>query len=248
VGEYRELEPPPALREHLACLWYQHVPRDEPPWRQRVLPDACIDIVWEAGGAPHVAGPDTRPVVVDMAAGTLFAGARFRPGRAPDFLGVAAHELRDDQPELGAVWGEAAARRLTESDAVGSPAAMLGVLRSEVEARLQSLRERDAGTRAALAWAGGTAGLARLGADLDLGDRQVRRRVEERFGYGPAILRRVLRLQRLLALAARLRGSPLAELALAAGYSDQAHMTRECGRLAGLSPVRLLAEWLPSPR
>ena len=247
MGEYRELEPPPALREHLACVWYQSVRNDEPPWQQRILPDACIDIVWEAGAAPRVAGPDTRPVVVDMAAGALFAGARFRPGRAPDFLGVAAHELRDTQPELAAVWGEAAARRLAESDAAGSPGPMLHVLLAEVEARLGSLREPGAATRAALAWAGGTAALARLGAELDLGDRQVRRRVEERFGYGPVILRRVLRLQRLLALAAQLRGSPLAELALATGYADQAHMTRECGLLAGLSPVRLLADWLPSP-
>jgi AraC-like DNA-binding protein len=86
----------------------------------------------------------------------------------------------------------------------------------------------------------------RLGADLHLGDRQLRRRVEERFGYGPAVLRRVLRLQRLLALAARHRGS-LADLALASGYADQAHMTRECRRLTGLSPVRLFAEWLPTP-
>lgn len=31
---------------------------------------------------------------------------------------------------------------------------------------------------------------------------------------------------------------PWAELALEAGYSDQAHLTREFGELAGLSPVQ----------
>jgi AraC-like DNA-binding protein len=33
----------------------------------------------------------------------------------------------------------------------------------------------------------------------------------------------------------------LARLALEAGYADQAHLTRECSRLAGLPPAALLA-------
>jgi AraC-like DNA-binding protein len=243
MGEYLELEPPPALRDHVRCFWYQTVAADEPPLAQRVLPDACIDVVWPAGGAPLVAGPDTGPQLAPLAPGEIIVGARFLPGRGPDLLGVAAHELRDAQPELAALWGEAAARRLRESDAAGSVERMLAELEAEVAARPIRVRDGDA-RRAALAWARTTASLERLGADLRLGDRQVRRRVEERFGYGPAVLRRVLRLQRLLGLAARRRG-PLADLALAAGYADQAHMTRECQRLAGLSPVKLLAQWLP---
>jgi len=245
MGQYRELEPIPGLREHLSCVWYQAVGADEPSLQQRVLPDACIDIVWQAGHSPNIAGPDTGPVLAVLGAGGILVGARFRPGRAPDVLGVAADELRDAQPELGAIWGDATARRLAESDATGSVGAMLRELQAQILATAAAARDGDV-RRATLAWARGRAGLDRLGAELHLGHRQLRRRVEERFGYGPAVLRRVLRLQRLLALAARHRGS-LADLALAAGYADQAHMTRECQRLAGLSPVRLLAWWLPTP-
>jgi len=242
---YRELEPRPSLREHLACVWYQTVGDGEPARVQRVLPDACIDLVWEARGGPSIAGPDTGPVLASLAPGTMIAGARFRPGRGPDVLGVAAHELRDHQPELAAVWGDAAVRRLRESDAAGSLPAMLDLLQREVEARLAPARPADRLAPAALAWARGRRELPRLVADLGIGERQLRRRVEERFGYGPAVLRRVLRLQRLLALAARHPWS-LSELALAAGYADQAHMTRECQRLAGLSPGRLLGERPPN--
>ena len=245
MGEYRELEPVPALREHMRCVWYRSVGSEQPARLQRVLPDACIDIVWQAGEAPHVAGPDTGPVLAELSPGTVIVGARFRPGRAPDFLGVAAHELRDAQPELAGIWGEAAARRLRESGVTGSVEGMVGVLQDEIEARVGFARDGHA-RRAALAWARGRASLEQLGAELHLGHRQLRRRVEERFGYGPAVLRRVLRLQRLLALGARHDGS-LADLALAAGYADQAHMTRECRRLAGLSPVSLLEWWLPTP-
>jgi AraC-like DNA-binding protein len=245
MGVYRELTPPPQLEDDLACLWYQAVDAGEPALRQRVLPDGCIDIVWAAGGGAFVAGPDTGAVLVDLAPGALIVGARFRPGRGPDPLGVAAHELTDVQPDLAAVWGAAAVRRLGDSDAHGSPARMLAVLGAELLARPERARPVDPCVPAGLVWARGRAALPRLSDELGLGERQLRRRFDERFGYGPAVLRRVLRLQRLLALAARERWS-LAALALAAGYADQAHMTRECQRLAGLSPARLLADRLPT--
>src|SRR5215831_10225350 len=158
MGEYWELEPVPALREHLRCVWYRSVGSDQPARLQRVLPDACIDIVWQAGEAPLIAGPDTGPVLAELAPGRVIVGARFRPGRAPDFLGVAAHELRDAQPELAAIWGEAAARRLFECDATGSPAGMLRTLEAEVQARAGRVREGVV-PPAALAWARGRAGL-----------------------------------------------------------------------------------------
>jgi AraC-like DNA-binding protein len=236
---YQELEARPALRDRLLCVWYRTVAPDEATRTSRVLPDACVDVVWPAHGTPLVAGPDTGPYLTHLAPGAT-VGARFRPGRAPDLLGVPAHALRDSRPELAAIWGDGAARRLGESDAVGSIPGMLEAIQDEVERRLPGARRPDPSAPAALAWARGRAGLARLGAELDLGERQLRRRVEERFGYGPAVLRRVLRLQRLLELGAQREWS-LAELALAAGYADQAHMTRECRRLAGLSPGSLLA-------
>ena len=59
----------------------------------------------------------------------------------------------------------------------------------------------------------------------------------------PKTLQRVLRLQRLLALACRRPERPaLAALAAAAGYADQAHMTRELGALAERTPGALLGD------
>jgi len=84
--------------------------------------------------------------------------------------------------------------------------------------------------------------VADLPALIGLGERQLRRRFQVAVGYEPKRLARILRLQRLLALAGRTpagRGR-LAALALAAGYADQAHMARECATLAGLAPGLLL--------
>ena len=89
-------------------------------------------------------------------------------------------------------------------------------------------------------------GVGGLGAALGLGDRQLRRRFLAAVGYGPKTLARVLRFQRLLGLLDGSDGSAwgpsLAAAATEAGYADQAHMTTECTRLAGLAPTALLAE------
>ena len=72
--------------------------------------------------------------------------------------------------------------------------------------------------------------------------RQLQRRISDAVGYGPKMLQRVLRFRRLQALPP----APLVELALDAGYADQAHMTAEVTRLAGISPVRFLKDRTPT--
>jgi AraC-like DNA-binding protein len=61
------------------------------------------------------------------------------------------------------------------------------------------------------------------------------------FGYGPAVLARMLRLRRLLQLArSPQRPLRLAELAATAGYSDQQHLAHEVRAIMGTTPTRLL--------
>jgi hypothetical protein len=67
-----------------------------------------------------------------------------------------------------------------------------------------------------------------------VGERRLRRRFVQAVGYGPATYLRVARFQRAVALASRVPG--LAALAAAAGYSDQAHLSRDCRALTGLTP------------
>ena len=76
--------------------------------------------------------------------------------------------------------------------------------------------------------------------DLGLSERQLHRRCVAAVGYGPVLLRRVLRFRRFVS---RIDADPaaddLAGLAAEAGYADQAHLTRESRELAGLPPAAL---------
>jgi AraC-like DNA-binding protein len=75
---------------------------------------------------------------------------------------------------------------------------------------------------------------------LGLSERQLRRRFDTAVGYGPKTLHRVLRFRRVLAqLSQTGPATDLADLAVRAGYADQAHLTRETTRLAGRPPAAL---------
>ena len=76
--------------------------------------------------------------------------------------------------------------------------------------------------------------------EVGLSERQLRRRCHAAAGYGPKTLQRVLRFQRFVRmLDAAARPLDLAAAAAQAGYADQAHLTRECGALSGLTPAAL---------
>jgi AraC-like DNA-binding protein len=80
---------------------------------------------------------------------------------------------------------------------------------------------------------------------IGLSERQLRRRCHEAVGYGPKTLQRVLRFRRFVAQIDAAAGPPhgpardLATIAAKVGYADQAHLTRECRALAGLTPAAL---------
>ena len=248
---YREWAPPPALAPWVRRVWELTVPGPSGPGR--VLPDGCMDIV-VLGGTLLVAGPDTGPVPIARRAGETVTGVRFHPGAGPAVLGPRASELRDARVPLDAVWGRDG-RELEERVVAASPAAGLAVLQAQLLARLGAASLPDPMVAAAVHLLEGHPALpgrvGALGIALGLGERQLRRRFQAAVGYGPKTLARVLRFQRLLELLDRAgpdspggaRGRPsLAAAAVDAGYADQAHMTTECTRLAGLAPTALLVE------
>jgi hypothetical protein len=82
----------------------------------------------------------------------------------------------------------------------------------------------------------GTAAVThRLSESLQLGERTIRWRRHEFFGYGPKTLDRILRFQQFLDVVPRHASADLAHLAMNARYPDQPHLIREARDLACLT-------------
>ncbi|MCV3208259.1 helix-turn-helix domain-containing protein [Mesorhizobium sp. YC-39] len=244
IGDYREFNPPAALEGHFQCVWSNAV-RPDGGGPSAVVPDGCVDITW-INGELVVAGPDVAVAISTLTPGCTVIGARFRPGAASRWLGLPMSEIVGGRVPLSHFWGTLAreiAQRIGDasSTAEGMRAmqAALSKLAPDVEPpppdmgfAFNALKTESAGR-----------GMAVILDRLDVSPRTLRRRCQEAFGYGPKTLDRILRFQRFLNLARQSGGERLAGLAFEAGYSDQAHLTREVRRLSGFSPATVLRQY-----
>jgi AraC-like DNA-binding protein len=162
-------------------------------------------------------------------------GARFLPGAGGSALGHPLDDLLDAQVSLAELRPELDAEL---------PAALVPTVALErvaaIAARLAAAGPPDPAIRAAAGILGDPrARLRTLAGDLGLSERQLRRRCHAAVGYGPKTLQRVLRFRRFVREVDVEQACDLARTALEAGYADQAHLSRECMRLAGLAPGAL---------
>jgi AraC-like DNA-binding protein len=226
---YREYAPP---IDSLDCLWVRVVPADGAAIR--VMPDACSDLIWRAGHGAFVAGPDTSAWLSTAAAGSVLVGARFRPGVGGPALGFPLSELLNQRVDLGELHPRLAEQLPPDLSADAA-------LERVAAAATELARSPDPAMRAAVRRLDDPrARVESLAGELGFSERQLRRRFHAAVGYGPKTLQRVLRFRRFLARAEA--GDDLARAALDAGYADQAHLTRDCARLSGLTPARLTDE------
>jgi AraC-like DNA-binding protein len=246
VGQsYRERPPASALAGQVSCVWVQSVASGSPPLAHRTVPNGSAEIHAVVGSAVQVTGPRLSPTVTAIAPGTTVVGIRLRPGAAYPLLSVPASELAGRQVGLGELWGrdgDLLAERLAEAGSAAAAARLLeGALRPAGAAPDPLV---TAAVRMLGPWRAGS--VSEVAAALGVSTRHLRRRCLHTVGYGAKTIHRILRFQGFLALAGvdtKAHGEAgLARLAADAGYADQAHLTRDCGRLAGLTPRAFLAE------
>lgn len=240
--DYREFAPSPPLDPFVECSWERRAPAVEAP-TTRVLPDGCADLLWRSGEL-IVAGPDTESWLSPLRSGETVVGVRLRPGIAGSVLGLPASELRNLRPTVEDVWSRSGAELEERVSEAEDRRRRRGLLEAAVAKRLAAAERPDrlvlAATRR-LGFPGSR--VSRLSDDLGVSERQLLRRFNRAVGYGPKTLDRVLRFQRFRSRATLVGGGDegLARVAAELGYSDQAHLTRDCVRLSGQTPTRLLA-------
>lgn len=232
---------PPSDRRIIDALWeHQGAAR-----AHRILPDGCMDFLFDlTTGEARVIGAMTRAKVVSLSEGAHAFGIRFRPGAAFRYLDERAAAFLDEAPELALFRRGVFARlgpRLAEARSHAERARIVTTALGEPGARHRpgdarvgravSLIERSAGritTRA-------------VAAEVGVGERQLERLFAEQVGHGPKLFARVVRLHHAVGLASRARFRQ-AELAAAAGFSDEPHLLREFRELAGVTPRALAGE------
>ena len=240
---YREYVPPASLAHAVSCLWVGVTPAAGAP-PTRVLPDACTDLIWRAGSGVTLAGPDTGPVLAPVPPGTVLAGVRFRPGAGGAALGLPLSALLDQQLDPDSVrsglpGGRGASLAAQVHGELAPEQAVHRLVRLTGE-MVTSAPPDPLVAEAAQQLSRPGARVGPVARQLGISERQLHRRCVAAVGYGPVLLRRVLRFRRVVSrIDAGGALDDLARLAAVTGYADQAHLTRESRDLAGLAPVAL---------
>ncbi|MDH5833451.1 helix-turn-helix domain-containing protein [Luteimonas kalidii] len=245
------LPPCPRLRPYVSILWAGARPAAS--GRECALPSGEMHIAIRLQGGPVrvydgpvsastqctgvalVAGLRMEPYWKDADAATQSVGVQLRPGAAGALFGVSATEFADSHVELEAAWGADGPRLHDALHDTRDPRARLAALESALLARLRP-RDMHPAVAGALASMHAAPAAGRLPDVAGISERHFIARFREATGLSP---KRYARLRRFRALLQALRagsGRPLAEMALAAGYSDQAHCSREFRAFAGTSP------------
>lgn len=212
---------------------------------QRSVPHGGAEIRCVLGEEPRLLGPLTAAAHLHIPAGGTVVGIRLRPGVVGRLAGLPADELTDVDVAGTDLWRDM--NRLTDTlgDAP-TPHAALDLLQRFVgHAVGEPDPVVDEAVRRLMPWrAGGPAALPAL---LSISERQLRRRCHAAVGMGPKELQRMLRFHgftaRVQAAVDRAEPGDLARWAVDAGYHDQAHLTRECRRIAGVTPGEFLAQY-----
>lgn len=207
----------------------------------RWLPDGRTRLVLrvhaDGGGDLCVAGPRTRamfkqPHVARAVVIQLGAGHTAQ-------LGVDAHELTDRIVDLEAMWGASGRALYQALRVLDAPSIAASIADAVARRAADEPASARLARRAAQLLDNAELRVGQVAAELGVTARHLRRAFHEHVGIGPKEFARAARLQRVLRIAATSRD--WSQIAVAAGYYDQAHLIAEFRALVGVTPVAFLA-------
>lgn len=254
--------PPPLGRFVESITYYRGLVSDHA--REKLLPDGIVHIVVDLTDTPKkryqsadgigitefreswVSGAHDRFIVIGAETGSSMLVIAFRPGGAYPFLGLPLDVITNSVLPLDSVVGPASARGLRDRiletpDADGK----IDVAQEWLTARCRDLAfDRSVHHMTARLHAGGRTGVAGLMGETGYTQRHVSALFRRWVGLSPKQFHRLRRFAGLREFIARdhfdwrmgPRRPDWSDLAVAFGYADQSHLSRDFRDFAGMTP------------
>ena len=201
-----------------------------------------------ASGQGSVHGFQSHHTVVDTAGIPPVVGIVFRPGGARGLFGVPADDFLNKMVRLEDVWGSHASELRNRVLETGCPErgfhilenSLLGAIKRAGDARLE-LHSAVAHALRELRRAPHVQSVIDLAREAGLSRRRFSQLFSEQVGTTPKLFSRLQRFHEVVKRTKDGGEIDWADVALAGGYFDQAHMAHEFQEFSGLSPGRYLA-------
>ena len=236
------------LASFVEALWY-YDGGSTSHHTDRVLPNGKFQIVVGlAATIGAVTGMRTHHVVVRSGAMPSAMGVVFRPGGARAVLAPPASDFFNRTVPLDAVWHSEFPRLSERLAEAVTPRAKFHTLESGLRALMQSRNEKRIGLHPAVSHAlrafqqlPHVATVLDVANNTGLSRRRLSQLFDEQVGMTPKRYCRLIRFRSVVRQIASGRPVEWADVALAAGYYDQAHLSHEFKQFSGMSPSRFTA-------
>lgn len=239
---YQEHLPHPALQGIIQCYWTLVGPVPEHKRVIRILPDGCIDIIFDIKGglspahlrvidavpSTFLCGAMTSHMLIQCPSNPIVVGIRFHPGgawllpsKAVDFTDIQI-SIKDILPHLASI---------PEVLAEIAPIPELLVQNLEVQLfkRLQRMPQNHMLIKIAMHFLRPSAPItpvANLAQSLGVNQKTLERAFKQFVGMTPKKFTRINRFMHAVQLLS-VKKQSLAHIALEAGYTDQAHFSND---------------------
>jgi AraC-like DNA-binding protein len=261
---YVETSPIEPLARYVKCFWTLEgdgEPDENPAKRERILPDGCMEIVFNladrfnrfnADGTVErqpmmlLVGQMRRHLFIEPTGRVSLLGVRFWPGGAYFFLSFIQDEIADRIIDLDLVWDRTAREAHSRLHDARTRDERITMIEAMLLTRLKQFRgngEAILAATAALIRSGGGLAVEDLAGMMGISRRQLDRRFKTAVGLSPKLLARIIRFQRVFKELQRTDGiRSWAWLALECGYSDQPHLIRDFKAFAGTEPTSYFSQ------
>ena len=253
-------QPCAALASYVEELWYCDGHRGL-NGTERVLPNGRFQLAFSlaegpisaltdpmgdgAGIAPTLLiGIRSRFSIIDTAKLRSAMRVVFRPGGVHAFLGMPADVFHNRNVSLDLIWGSMADTLRDRLRSASDPARKFQLLEAALLSRINERAQLNTAVRYALrefARRPQIPMVRELAHEAGLSRRRFAQLFREQIGLTPKLYCRLQRFQNALKQITSGASVDWAQLALAAGYCDQAHLAHEFRDFSGLSPSAYLA-------
>ncbi len=256
---YNTFTPNIELAAFVKCYWTLDTPKEITPEKQRIVPDGCLEMIFEYGDSYRqyrndgsfflqpkcfVFGQITEPLEIEPTGETGIFAVRFHLGGYIPFATIPIVEMENRPVPLDELFGDEGI--LLEKEMLSAETAVerIEIIERFLLERLTSQKSIDKIAKASVDLIfelNGQLSVDELSDKLKVNRRQLERKFSSVIGLSPKQLSKITRLQATLKMIANNQFTSLTAVAYEGNYYDQAHFIKDFKEFTGMSPKQFYA-------
>lgn len=251
---YQTYIPAEDLQLFVKCYWTLEDADDTKPERQQIVPDGCMEMIFQLGNVykqytPNdefvlqprnfVFGQITQTLEIEATGRTQTFAVRFHPDGFKPFATLPLTAMENRAVPLDELFGIEGQQLETTMLAANNLEAQIVLIESFLRSRLQTPYAIDWITKESVSTLLALQGQVSVGAlseTVNVHRRQLERKFADVIGLSPKQLAKMIRLQTTLRQLSVNPGTSLTELAHVGQYYDQAHFIKDFKEFTGKTP------------